>query len=274
MSRPGIDRTIRVFAFALAAASLMLAAATCRAQAEIQTTQTVEHERAIRAALERTMSFDFRETPLKDVAAALERALGVPIVLDSKALNDAGVTDDTTFTFSKSGISARAALDSMLASKDLSWIMQRDLLVITTADVAKAYVVVRVYPVADLVFIEHADAYDADFDSLIEVLTSTIVPQSWDSNGGAGSIAPFVEAGALVVSQTREVHERIEALLARLRAVRDQQGLPTALKIVGSSADTASGGVFSVEETPANVAAQPTQSATPRARWQLPRVYR
>jgi len=31
----------------------------------------------------------------------------------------------------------------------------------------------------------------ADFDSLIELITSTVSPQSWDANGGAGSIAPF-----------------------------------------------------------------------------------
>ena len=31
----------------------------------------------------------------------------------------------------------------------------------------------------------------ADFDSLIELITSTVAPSSWDSNGGAGSIAPF-----------------------------------------------------------------------------------
>jgi len=31
----------------------------------------------------------------------------------------------------------------------------------------------------------------ADFDSLIELITSTVAPPSWDANGGPGSIAPF-----------------------------------------------------------------------------------
>lgn len=31
----------------------------------------------------------------------------------------------------------------------------------------------------------------ADFDSLIELITSTVAPSSWDQNGGVGSIAPF-----------------------------------------------------------------------------------
>jgi type II secretory pathway component GspD/PulD (secretin) len=273
MFRPGTLRTVRLLAAVLAATSLTTAAATCRAQSEVQAAQTVEAERAIRAALERRMSFDFTDTPLKDVAAALQRTLGVPIALDSKVLSDAGITGDTTITFVEPAISARMALDTILAEKDLSWIVQRDLLIITTADVAKTRTLIRVYAVADLVLIETTDAYDADFDSLIEVITSTVVPQSWDSNGGAGSIAPFLPSGALVIDQTREIHEKIESLLARLREVRDQQGLRTALKIVGASADANQGGAFAVEETSGDDPAT-VRPATAQSRWQIPRIYR
>ena len=133
--------------------------------------------------------------PLKDVAASFQRTLGVPVALDTKALTDAGITGDTPISFVEPTISARMALDSMLAAKDMNWIVQRDLLIITTADVAKTRTVIRVYPVADLVFTETADAYEADFDSLIEVITSTLAPSSWDSNGGAGSVAPFANSG-------------------------------------------------------------------------------
>ncbi len=31
----------------------------------------------------------------------------------------------------------------------------------------------------------------ADFDSLIELITSTVTPSSWDQNGGVGTVAPF-----------------------------------------------------------------------------------
>lgn len=274
MFRPSIYRPIPIVAFALTATSLMATATACRAQVEVQAARTVESERAIRAALERPMSFDFTDTPLKDVAAALERTLGVPIALDTKALNDAGITGDTPMTFVQPAISARMGLDAMLAAKDMNWIVQRDLLIITTADVAKTYVVARVYPVADLVFIETADAYNADFDSLIEVITSTIVPQSWDSNGGAGSIAPFVASGALVVSQTREVHEKIEALLARLREVRDQQGLRAALKTMRSSGEVVHPEAVAAEETTPEDVPAPARSAVARSTWRVPRVYR
>ena len=64
----------------------------------------------------------------------------------------------------------------------------------------------------------------ADFDSLIDWITSTIVPDSWDEVGGPGSIAP-VENTSLVVSQTLDIHRQIEALLDELRA--RQRGVPT-----------------------------------------------
>lgn len=63
----------------------------------------------------------------------------------------------------------------------------------------------------------------ADFDSLIELITSTVTPASWDANGGAGSIAPFATNLTLVVSQTQEIHEQIADLLQQLRRLQDLQ---------------------------------------------------
>ncbi len=63
----------------------------------------------------------------------------------------------------------------------------------------------------------------ADFDSLIDLITATVKPTSWDSVGGPGSIAPFETNLSLVVSQTQEVHEEIAALLEQLRRMQDLQ---------------------------------------------------
>jgi general secretion pathway protein D len=63
----------------------------------------------------------------------------------------------------------------------------------------------------------------ADFDSLIELITSTISPTSWTDSGGTGSIAPFETNLTLVVSQTQEIHEQIADLLNQLRRLQDLQ---------------------------------------------------
>ncbi len=63
----------------------------------------------------------------------------------------------------------------------------------------------------------------ADFDSLIELITTTVAPDTWDEVGGPGSISSFETNLSLVVSQTQEVHEQIADLLEQLRRLQDLQ---------------------------------------------------
>jgi general secretion pathway protein D len=62
-----------------------------------------------------------------------------------------------------------------------------------------------------------------DFDTLIELITSTISPESWDEVGGPGSIEEFPLNLSLVISQTQDVHEQIADLLEQLRRLQDLQ---------------------------------------------------
>jgi general secretion pathway protein D len=62
-----------------------------------------------------------------------------------------------------------------------------------------------------------------DFDSLTELITSTISPQSWQEVGGPGAISGYENNLSLVVSQTQEVHEQIADLLEQLRRLQDLQ---------------------------------------------------
>ncbi len=64
---------------------------------------------------------------------------------------------------------------------------------------------------------------EPDFDSLIELITTTIAPDTWEEVGGTGSIAPFETNLSLVISQTQEVHEQIADLLEQLRRLQDLQ---------------------------------------------------
>jgi general secretion pathway protein D len=66
-------------------------------------------------------------------------------------------------------------------------------------------------------------ATQADFESLIDLITSTIKPTSWDTVGGPGSIAQFETNLSLVVSQTQDVHDDIVDLLEQLRKLQDLQ---------------------------------------------------
>lgn len=63
----------------------------------------------------------------------------------------------------------------------------------------------------------------ADFDSLIDLIVTTIAPDTWEEVGGPGSINEFETTLSLVISQTEEVHDQIRDLLEQLRRLNDLQ---------------------------------------------------
>ena len=59
---------------------------------------------------------------------------------------------------------------------------------------------------------------DKDYDTLVETITTTVKPQSWDEVGGPGSVSEVPKSKCLVISQTRDVHDEVLTLLRALRA--------------------------------------------------------
>ena len=133
-------------------------------------------------------------------------------------MEEASIALDTPVKKKLKGISLKSALRLMLSELGLTYVIQDEVLLITTKEAAEQKLETRIYPVSDLVLPPNAiDMNQADFDSLINVITSTIDPTTWDSAGRAGSIVKFPNNMTLVVSQPREVHEVIEDLLAKMR---------------------------------------------------------
>ena len=54
-------------------------------------------------------------------------------------------------------------------------------------------------------------------EHLVEVIQATIHPDSWESNGGQGTIYFWMPNGSLIIRQTDENHEEIRNLLNQLR---------------------------------------------------------
>jgi len=65
----------------------------------------------------------------------------------------------------------------------------------------------------------------ADFQSLIQLIQSTVEPLSWEDNGGptGATITEFRNTNSLVIRNTQEVHDQIQNLLKRLRELQDVQ---------------------------------------------------
>jgi hypothetical protein len=183
-------------------------------------------EAQIDKALDGTADMEFAEEPLAEVLSKLGEQHPVQIHLDHKALNDAGVGSDTPITRSIKGLSLRTALKLMLGELDLTYIIRNEVLTITSKTEAENMLTVKVYPVFDLV-VRPLDAPATrpalDFQSLIENITSNVAPTKWDEVGGPGAIMPFTNSGALVISQTTEIHEEIAQFLRALREVGAEQ---------------------------------------------------
>ncbi len=186
-------------------------------------------ETPVEKTLSRKTSLEFAEVPLAEVIRQLDKKFAdVSVLLDRKALDEAGVDTDAPITVSLTDVSLRAALNEMLWDLHLTWTIRHGVLLITTREESGVMLAVKIYDVADLGSRSDApsDTNAAsfggttfDYDSLIDTITRCIGPNTWDDIGGPGQIVPDEVDGreALVILQTQQIHDQIVSLLADLR---------------------------------------------------------
>jgi len=196
------------------------------ALAEASVPHVGEKEAEIEAALNEPTSFDFMEKPLWEVVEFFEQKLHIQIYLDLSALEVEGVGRETAITRRVHDITLKTALDMLLQDLEATYLVRDEVLVITTRFEAEGIFLTRVYPVASLLAPRDDGvlvSFRTNFGELIELITSSIKPESWDETGGLGTIKEHNKSPSLVVSQTYSVHREIAALLASLRAVGHAQ---------------------------------------------------
>jgi hypothetical protein len=108
-------------------------------------------ETRILQALDHETTFDYLDQPFKDVIEDISFSHNIPIVIDTKALEDFGIDTGTPITRTLKGISLRSALRLMLNELELTYIIKDEVLQITTPENAEAQLITKVYPVGDLV---------------------------------------------------------------------------------------------------------------------------
>ena len=166
--------------------------------------------------------FEFAEVPLDDVMAAVADHFGVQIVLDVRAFEEVGISEDTPVTQRLRQVTLPAALEMLLQPLSLTHRIDDEVVQITSIDVADTKMAVVVYPVADLVQPGEAKVggKGQDFDTLIEAVTETVAPDTWDEVGGPGTINEHWITSSLVVGQTQALHGSLARLLTGLRKLR------------------------------------------------------
>ena len=180
-------------------------------------------ETPVEKALAQKIDLDFVETPLKDVAAAIAKKTGINVLLDNRAITDAGSSADTPITFMLKQLPLRWSLRLLLQEHELNFITDSDaenVLLITSDTKAKEHVITRVYDAHDLTApVRSFSQTGSKLDELVDLISANVAPTSWSSAGGTGEVTPY--GNQLVVSQTAEIHEQLSALLDGLRVVRD-----------------------------------------------------
>jgi len=177
----------------------------------------------IKRALGTSVTLDLLDSPLHDVAEFIAAQSSVNVIVDHRALDDIGIGADTPITFQAEGIQLRHALSHMLGDQELTWLVRDQALLITTPEVTECMLTTRAYPVADLlgrivdIDMFGAPLRPASHNDLVEFITSTVAPSTWDEVGGPGSFGFCPHIDVLLISQDPHIHEEIADVLARVR---------------------------------------------------------
>jgi hypothetical protein len=186
------------------------------------------HTAMIEDALNSRISVEYSDTSLTDAIGAWREEFGINFHVDRTALEDSGLNAaELPLSANLKNVRFESLLQLLLEEHDLSFSPRADHILITTPDrLQYEQLVVRVYPVQDLVLTIRGGRVEQDFTSLRDVIMSAISVDTWDEYGGYGSLEPVPASGVLVVNQTWHVHQRLAALLAAIRESRDAQGIP------------------------------------------------
>jgi len=179
-------------------------------------------------ALQEKTDFQFTDTPLTDALSFLKDYHQVTIWVDVAAMQDRGIDPTAPVSLELSGITLRSGLKLLLEPKGLSYVVEDEVLKITTAEAATSHQLTRIYPVHDLA------SSSEELKSLSEAIERGVGSVNWNRGEFSkigGTITPVLGTKALVIRQTYSAHEKVLELLDSLRAAH----AATAAESVGTS---------------------------------------
>lgn len=205
-----------------------------------------EDDQAVREKLKQRINIDWVQIKLHHAVDSLRRELGVDMQLDPEGLEEASVAKDQEIdSLSCRDRRGDQVLRLLLGPLHMSYVVKNGVVMLTSEEKASEQLTTRAYNVRDLlepwpprgktaggplpvpegtkVVWTKGSLYQyySAADEVIDLITSTVSPDTWTDNGGQGSISIF--RGLLIVSQTEDVHSDIELLLRQIRAGEKSQ---------------------------------------------------
>jgi hypothetical protein len=175
-------------------------------------------------SLNSSVNARFNNSRLEDVMDSLSTITGLTIVIDKSALDDLQITYDTPVTFAvRQPVAARTALRAILRGLGLTYVVREGTLFVTTPLRARDLMVTKAYYLGDLVkplgnpFAPVGDPWleALNVATLIEMIVTSIDPDSWDVSSGAGTIQYYAPKMAILVRQSAEVHTMIRGSMPK-----------------------------------------------------------
>jgi hypothetical protein len=190
----------------------------------------------IKGLLDALMSVDFRDKPFKHVLRELGSKAKLDIRLDEERLAEEQVDLGKPVSMQIDQMKFKSILNLLLRGFDLRYVIEGDVVKITTADHANSLPKTKFFPVEDLLNwksidllidgsgdgpISYPETVDAkQIEQLATVLRQRflqIEPKSWACDGGLGTIEFDSSSKRLVVYQGPNVLVEIEKWLDELR---------------------------------------------------------
>jgi general secretion pathway protein D len=170
----------------------------------------------IARALLKPASVDFQEKPLEECLRHLQTEHEFTIWIDRAAMEESGLNLNQPVTLKLSGVRCISVLNLLLEPNQLEWLIQDEIVKVTTAAGAERRAEFQTYAVQDLIDAGHEP------DQLVSAIQTCVCPETWmDAGEGTGTISH--SGGVLVVRQVQRVHSQIDALLEELRDIADDQ---------------------------------------------------
>ena len=167
-------------------------------------------EKALLKMLNSTLSVDFKDTTLKEALELIQEKTNnaLPIFLDEGSLKEANIESDEPVTFKVRKATVRTILKKILADKGLTYVIKEATIQVVTPQKAREMMVVRTYPVGDLLgsnnpFLDPFGFQQlAAINALINVIKTTIEPSIWEQGG----TITFFPPGSLIIRAPAELH--------------------------------------------------------------------
>jgi hypothetical protein len=221
---------------------------------------TTEEERIL-AILERPLTVEFRDFTLEDCLQFISDFISeqgkLNLYVEKDALTDEGTPLDQPVTLKLEGRRLESVLNLLVRPMQLAYLVEDDVLKITTSTRAAEKLITRTYPVHDLYRAQDAAEMEsapkqAGVDKsgspirlalyqgfagegekgvgqvgrartrsdLVGAILTAVDPDSWEALSGPGSISYVESTGSLVIRQTWAVHRRVLQLLRDLREAK------------------------------------------------------